>query len=90
MWYIAGIPVIERNKALVVNEFFWTILALLIIIARFYTRAVLVKKVGGDDWLMLAAMVSLVLHTPVLKLGSSRRFRFRELVEYSALCNDYG
>jgi energy-converting hydrogenase Eha subunit A len=90
MWYLAGIPVVERNHAMVVNTFLWTILALIVIIARFYTRAVLVKSIGYDDWLMLSAMVSLLFPTPVLRLGSSRRLGFYEFVVYSGLRNGYG
>jgi hypothetical protein len=57
MWSIVGIPVVPRNHAMVVNTFLWTILALVVVGLRIYTRAVLVKKVGYDDWLMLSAMV---------------------------------
>jgi hypothetical protein len=58
MWYIAGMKIVPRNYALVVNSFFWTILALIFIIIRLFTRGCIVKKIGLDDWLMAAAMVS--------------------------------
>jgi hypothetical protein len=58
MWYVAGMPIVERNYALVVNTFLWTILALIFISMRLFTRAFIVKKVGIDDYLMIATMVS--------------------------------
>jgi hypothetical protein len=58
MWHIAGMPIVERNYALVVNSFFWTILAMIFIVMRLFTRAYIVKRVGMDDYLMVAAMVS--------------------------------
>ena len=68
MWHIAGMPIVERNYALVVNAFLWTILALIFIGMRLFTRACIVKKVGMDDYLMVAAMVS-----PSLLLSPSER-----------------
>ncbi|KAF4634265.1 hypothetical protein G7Y89_g3845 [Cudoniella acicularis] len=57
MWYIGAIPIVPRNYALVVNMFLWTALALIAIIMRIFTRAVIVKRLGWDDWLMSGAMV---------------------------------
>lgn len=59
MWYIAGMPVVERNYALVVNMFLWTSLALLVICLRLYTRGLVVKRLGWDDWLMSGALASI-------------------------------
>lgn len=61
MWYIAGMPVVERNYALVANMFVWTSLALVVIFLRLYTRGVVVKRLGVDDWLMSAALASITL-----------------------------
>jgi hypothetical protein len=57
MWHIAGLPIVERNYALVVNTLLWTTVALVFIGMRLFTRAYIVKKVGMDDYLMIVAMV---------------------------------
>jgi hypothetical protein len=57
MWHIAGLPIVERNYALVVNTLLWTTVALAFIGMRLFTRAYIVKKVGMDDYLMIVAMV---------------------------------
>ena len=58
VWYIGGMEVVERNHALVVNSFFWTILAFIIVVLRLFTRGYVIKRIGPDDWLMAGAMVS--------------------------------
>ena len=58
MWYVCDVPIVPRNNALVVNSFLWTALAFIFICMRLFTRAVIVKRLGWDDWLMTAAMVS--------------------------------
>jgi hypothetical protein len=57
MWNIAGMLIVERNYALVVNPLLWTILALDFFTTRLFTRAHIVKRVGIDNYLMVAAMV---------------------------------
>lgn len=57
MWYIAGMPVVERNYALVANSLLWTTLAFIVLMLRLFTRAFIVKRVGVDDYLMTGAMV---------------------------------
>jgi hypothetical protein len=61
MWYVAGIPIVERNHATVVNILFWGPLAVVFIVLRIYTRAFITKRLGWDDWLMLAAMASSIV-----------------------------
>lgn len=62
MWYLAGLQIVDRNYAMVVNAFLWTALALVTMIARLYTRAgeVLIRlecgkhidqsSVDQEDW----------------------------------------
>lgn len=57
-WYIGGMVIVERNYALIVNMFLWTSLAFIILVLRLYTRAILIRRVGADDYLMVAAFVS--------------------------------
>ncbi|EPE34284.1 hypothetical protein GLAREA_09978 [Glarea lozoyensis ATCC 20868] len=63
MWHVAGMPIVERNYALVVNTFFWTILAMIFIAMRLFTRAYIVKRVGIDDYLMVCAMAFSIAYT---------------------------
>jgi uncharacterized membrane protein YqjE len=58
MWHVAGIEVVERNHALVFNMFFWAALAFLLLSLRLYTRAVIIRQIGADDYLMVGAMVA--------------------------------
>lgn len=58
MWYIGGLPVVERNHAMVATLFFFTTLAFLLVCLRMITRTMLVRNVGVDDGLMVAATVS--------------------------------
>lgn len=60
LWYIAGMEIVERNHALVFNMFFWTILAFVILMLRLYTRAVVIRHIGADDYLMVGALVASV------------------------------
>ena len=57
-WYIGDMEIVERNYALIVNMFLWTSLAFVILVLRLYTRAVLIRRVGADDYMMVAAFVS--------------------------------
>jgi hypothetical protein len=61
MLSVAGVPIVPQNYALIVNLFLFTALALVFMIMRIYTRAVIVKYLGWDDWLMAGAMVSFCL-----------------------------
>ncbi|KAH6668463.1 hypothetical protein B0J14DRAFT_658374 [Halenospora varia] len=60
MWHLAGMPVVERNYALVVNSFGWTSLALVVICLRLFTRAIIVRGLGWDDWFMAGAFINSV------------------------------
>jgi hypothetical protein len=51
-------PVVDECHDLVVNAILWTALALLAVGLRLFTRGVIVKRTGWDDYLMAAAMVS--------------------------------
>lgn len=67
-WYIGGMEIVERNHALVVNMFLWTPLAFTFLALRLYTRGFIIRRVGADDYLMVAAFVRL----PVPDLTWSR------------------
>ncbi|RYP51488.1 hypothetical protein DL768_003172 [Monosporascus sp. mg162] len=57
LWYIGGLPVVERNHPMVATLFFFTTLAFVMVCLRLYTRIVLVRNVGADDCLMVMAML---------------------------------
>jgi hypothetical protein len=58
MWYLAGIKVGDGLHTLVVSMFMWTALAFVILLLRLYTRAVIVRQLGADDWLMALSMLA--------------------------------
>jgi hypothetical protein len=58
-WYIGGMVIVPRNHALVVNMFLWTSLAFIILVLRLYTRGVIIRRLGADDYLMVSAFVSI-------------------------------
>lgn len=64
MWYVGDIPIVDENHALVFSGFLFTTLAFVVISARLFTRAVLVRNVGVDDILMCIAFVR-TLEQPV-------------------------
>lgn len=57
MWYVGNIPIVEKNHSIVATGFAFSILAFLTISMRLYTRAVLVKNLGIDDFLIVAAFL---------------------------------
>ncbi len=59
MWFVGPVPIVERNNGLVFSAFFFTSLAVLTVSMRIYTRTVIVKNLGVDDYLMVAAIVSI-------------------------------
>lgn len=61
MWYIADIPIVERNYGLVFSLFFFTTLAVLSVTLRIITRTLVVNIRGLDDYLIVAATVRLPL-----------------------------
>jgi hypothetical protein len=72
---------------MIINAFLWTTLALIVICVRLYTRAIVVKRLGLDDWLMTGAMVShcslcLMIESMQLlqKLNHVSSFRWMECV----------
>lgn len=58
MWHVGTMPVVDECHDLVVNAILWTTLAFLAVGLRLFTRGVIVKRTGWDDYLMAAAMVS--------------------------------
>ncbi|KAI0128995.1 putative integral membrane protein [Xylariales sp. AK1849] len=58
MWYIGDLPIIDRNHDLVVVSFVFTTLAMIVVLLRLYTRAIVLKRLGSDDLLMCGAMVT--------------------------------
>ncbi|RYP59457.1 hypothetical protein DL770_010194 [Monosporascus sp. CRB-9-2] len=62
LWYVGGLPVVERNHPMVATLFFFTTLAFVIVCLRLFTRIVLVRNVGADDCLMVAAMVGSIIY----------------------------
>jgi hypothetical protein len=57
MWYLGNVAIVEENHALAVNAILWTTLATIVMSLRLYTRAVIIRGLGLDDWLMLSALV---------------------------------
>lgn len=58
MWHLGTMPVVDECHDLVVNALLWTALALVAVGLRLFTRGIIVKRIGWDDYLMAAAMVS--------------------------------
>lgn len=58
MWHLATMPVVDECHDLVINAILWTTLALVAVALRLLTRGFIVKRMGWDDYLMAAAMVS--------------------------------
>ncbi|KAM4057385.1 putative integral membrane protein [Hirsutella rhossiliensis] len=56
MWYVGDIAIVDRNHGLVLAGFLFTSLASLAVWLRIFTRAVLVRNVGLDDYFICAAM----------------------------------
>ncbi|KAM7188933.1 Satratoxin biosynthesis SC1 cluster protein 4 [Naviculisporaceae sp. PSN 640] len=57
MWYIGSIPIVDNNHSIVATGFAFGTLAFLTISIRIYTRAILVKNLGLDDFLIVAAFL---------------------------------
>lgn len=58
MWHVGNMPVVDECHDLVVNAILWTALAFVAVGLRLFTRGLIVKRTGWDDYLMAAAMVS--------------------------------
>lgn len=61
MLYVGDIPIVERNNGLVITGFLFTSLAFLAVSLRIITRAVIVRNLGPDDYLIIAAVVRTTL-----------------------------
>lgn len=57
MWYVADVPIVERNQGLVFSLFFFTTLSFLAVVMRIVTRAALVRNFGTDDYFIVLASV---------------------------------
>ncbi|KAH7110956.1 hypothetical protein EDB81DRAFT_671724 [Dactylonectria macrodidyma] len=60
MWYIADIPIVERNHGLIISGFLFTTIAFIAVGLRIFTRTVLVSNMGLDDYVVIAAMLGSV------------------------------
>lgn len=58
MWHVGTMPVVDECHDLVVNAILWTALAFIAVGLRLFTRGLIVRRTGWDDYLMAAAMVS--------------------------------
>lgn len=56
-WYVGGTEVVYGLHTEVVLMVTSTSIAFVVLILRLYTRAVVVRKVGADDYLMAMAIV---------------------------------
>jgi uncharacterized membrane protein YkvA (DUF1232 family) len=50
----------DRASLLLISTWTWTAFAILFVALRFYCRLRLIRSTWWDDWLILAAVVSLV------------------------------
>lgn len=60
MQYIAGVPIVERNRALVASLFFFTTLSFVAVVLRTITRATLVRNFGRDDSFIVVAVAGAI------------------------------
>ena len=60
LWYVGNVRIVERCHTLVFLEFFFTILAVITVSMRIFTRTFLVKNIGIDDILMCFAVVRIM------------------------------
>lgn len=72
MWYLGTMQVVDNCHDLVVNAILWTALALVAVGLRLFTRGLIVKRTGWDDYLMAAAMVSCSSSIPPLSTALLR------------------
>ncbi|PHH91908.1 hypothetical protein CDD83_9775 [Cordyceps sp. RAO-2017] len=60
MWYVGGIEIVDGNHGLVVSGFLFTSLSCLAVWLRIFTRSVLVRNIGLDDYFICAAMLGTI------------------------------
>ncbi|KAK3372727.1 hypothetical protein B0H63DRAFT_302890 [Podospora didyma] len=86
MWYLGGLPIVERNHGMVFALFFFTALALAIVSLRIYTRALVVRIVGPDDYVIILVMLGLIGYLTAcmyqVKYGLGDAVRLADLVEF--------
>lgn len=55
----------SRQGLLIGLQVLFVLVALAVYALRIYTRAIILKSLGNDDYIMGGAMVSLLLHLPL-------------------------
>ncbi|VUC26953.1 unnamed protein product [Clonostachys rosea] len=75
MWYFAGVPLVPQNRIWFIAIFVFTCLAFAVVLMRLYSRVVLTRLVGLEDWLIFISMglsiafIGTVVHEIGLGLG---------------------
>ncbi|CAH0003930.1 unnamed protein product [Clonostachys byssicola] len=75
MWYFAGVPLVPQNRVWFITVFAFTCLAFVVVLMRLYSRVILTRLVGFEDWLIFLAMgfsiayIGTVVHEIELGLG---------------------
>lgn len=78
MWYVGPQAIEPSLHGLIVCIFVFTALALVATVLRFYTRALMIKRLGWDDWFMTSTMVfSLLFFGSVFYRKSTLVLSFR-------------
>lgn len=74
MWYFAGVLLVPQNRVWFVVIFVFTCLAFAVVLMRLYSRVILTRLVGFEDWLIFLSMVSNFSTRPV---AGCRRANYR-------------
>ncbi|KAK0612622.1 hypothetical protein B0T17DRAFT_620777 [Bombardia bombarda] len=86
MLYLGTLPIDDRNRGMVLALLFFTSLSLFIVTLRIYTRAVVVKRTGLDDLLIILAGLGLVSYLTAsmyqVRFGLARTLRPGELQNF--------
>ncbi|CAH0057834.1 unnamed protein product [Clonostachys solani] len=61
MWYFAGVPLVPQNRVWFILIFLFTCLAFAVVLMRFYSRVILTRLVGFEDWLIFLSMAKIEL-----------------------------
>ncbi|KAG8167850.1 hypothetical protein KVR01_003539 [Diaporthe batatas] len=88
MWHVGTMPIVDECHDLVVNAILWTALAFIAVGLRLFTRGLIVKRTGWDDYLMAAAMVSCSSTVVVIHVSQSPSpFLISGMTEVSKVCS---
>ncbi|KAK3336290.1 putative integral membrane protein [Cercophora scortea] len=86
MWYLGDTPVVERSHGLVFSAFFFTILSLIVVSMRIYTRVGLLGNMGTDDVLICFALVGAISYMAAameqVRYGLGDAVRFEEIENF--------